>query len=114
MKKFFSILMFWSLLVTGLAFAKDVQVCFTPNSPCQKQVVSVIDHANKTLKMQVFMIRPSNSDIVSALIRAKKRGVDVQVLLDNCDLADSEVLRHSFKTAGIPYLVNGKTEITAQ
>ena len=109
MKKFTGAFIAVCLLMTGSAFANDIHVCFTPNQSCLKQVVNVINHADKTLKLQVYDM--TSPEIVSALSHAKKRGVNVQVLLDQSNAFSSDSVLPALKTAAIPHLIDTKSEV---
>jgi len=72
------------LLVSQFALAKnvpvDIKACFTPSENCTSEIVSEIDKAKKSLYMQAYSF--TSDPISKALVEAKKRGVDVKVLLD--------------------------------
>jgi phosphatidylserine/phosphatidylglycerophosphate/cardiolipin synthase-like enzyme len=57
-----------------------IQVAFTPEDDAGALVVSAIDSARKEVLVQAFSF--THRDIAQALIRARQRGVDVQVIAD--------------------------------
>ena len=58
----------------------DVSVCFVPAQQCDVLIVAAIERARETIRVQAYgFTAPA---ILSALLDAKARGVDVQVILD--------------------------------
>lgn len=72
------------LLLFSLAGAADsvprVSVCFSPNGGCRDAVVEQISKARSQVLVAIYTF--TDDSIASALIRAKQRNVDVQVLMD--------------------------------
>jgi len=56
------------------------QVCFTPGGQCTAAIVKVIDDAKQQILVQAFNF--TSKKIAHALVRAKRRGVEVKILLD--------------------------------
>ncbi len=54
---------------------------FSPKGGCAAQIVKAIQQAKTTILVQAYSF--TSKDIINALIEAKKRGVDVQIILDN-------------------------------
>ena len=61
-------------------------VCFTPNKKCQLQIIGEINKANDSIFVQAYSF--TDRDIAEALVRAAKRGIKVQVLLDKSNRND--------------------------
>lgn len=59
---------------------QDLHAFFSPNGGCTDAVVSAIDQSRKTVLVQAYSF--TSAPIAQALVDAKKRGVDVQVILD--------------------------------
>jgi phosphatidylserine/phosphatidylglycerophosphate/cardiolipin synthase-like enzyme len=57
-----------------------VQIYFSPRGGCTKAIVNELDNAEKTILVQAFSF--TSVPIAQALVNAHKRGVKVQVLLD--------------------------------
>jgi phosphatidylserine/phosphatidylglycerophosphate/cardiolipin synthase-like enzyme len=57
-----------------------VQACFSPQGKCSAHILRAIEQAQKELLVAVYAF--TNDDLAGALVRAKKRGVAVQVVLD--------------------------------
>lgn len=70
------------LLFPFLCFGEpaDVKVCFTPGEPCDKEIVSEINHENNRVWVQAYYL--TARDIINAILSAKDRGADVKVILD--------------------------------
>lgn len=70
-------------------------VCMSPPENCTKLVVDTIDEAHREVLVQAYGF--TSCPIIEALVRAKKRGAVVQVLLDKSNA-------HQSKAAVISYL----------
>ena len=57
-----------------------VQACFSPQGKCSGYILREIDQAKKELLVAVYAF--TNDDLATAVVQAKKRGVNVQVVLD--------------------------------
>ena len=57
-----------------------VEVAFSPNEGSEALVIKVIDSARRDLRVLAYTF--TSAPVVSALLRAKKRGVDVHVIAD--------------------------------
>lgn len=57
-----------------------VEVAFSPNEGSEALVVKVIDSAKSSIRMLTYSF--TSAPVVAALIRAKKRGVDVALVVD--------------------------------
>ncbi|MGC9162092.1 MAG: phospholipase D family protein [Thiomonas sp.] len=77
---------------------------FAPSDEALALVIEAIDQARSSIHMAAYLL--TSADVARALVRAKKRGVTVQVLLDwkaNLD-EDARVARHAIgilRNAGI-------------
>ncbi len=82
----------------------DVAVCFEPGGPCENQIVAAIASAKRQIRMQAysFTARP----IAAALIEAKARGVDVQILLDRSNEVQRNSQGRRMVGAGIPVWID--------
>ncbi|HWP23528.1 MAG TPA: phospholipase D family protein [Candidatus Binatia bacterium] len=80
----------WSLgfcLAGAFAAEMVVQACFSPQGNCSAHILREIDGAKKELLVAVYAF--TNDELAQALVRAKKRGVAVQVVVDReFDLAN--------------------------
>lgn len=64
----------------SIAAAGTVELAFTPEDAADRMVISAINRARREILVQAFSF--THRDIAKALIKAKKRGVDVQLIAD--------------------------------
>lgn len=62
------------------SFAAHVSVCFTPGEDCEARIVSAVNAAEKSIKVQAYGF--TSLPIIHALQRAAGRGIDVLAILD--------------------------------
>ncbi len=103
----------FALLATGAAAAPPppqipaqgtVQVAFTPWDNAEALIVDGIHQAKQQILVQAFSFTSRN--LANALIAAKRRGVEVQVLADREQTFDGEASRiPDLAHAGIPVLL---------
>lgn len=76
---FFILVLYFS--TPAFAFPVDVKdVCFSPNGDCASLIVDEADQAKKEIRVLAYDF--TSVPIGKALIRAKKRGVSVEVVID--------------------------------
>ena len=92
--------------LTGAAGA-EVSVCFTPGAKCEAFIAAAIDLARTDIRVQAYGF--SSRPILEALIAAKRRGVDVEVILDRFSVAYAGAV--SVSGAGIPIWVDAARSI---
>jgi phosphatidylserine/phosphatidylglycerophosphate/cardiolipin synthase-like enzyme len=63
-----------------IAAAGTIELAFTPEDAADRMVINDINHAHRQILMQAFSF--THRDIARVLIKAKKRGVDVQLIAD--------------------------------
>lgn len=70
------------LSVNAGTFSQNTQyeVCFTPGNDCTMLIVNEINKSKKSIHVQAYSF--TSAPIAKALSIAKKRGVDVSVILD--------------------------------
>src|SRR5260221_8148268 len=87
---------------------QEARVCFTPGGNCASQVISAIDKAREEILVQAYAF--TSSPIAEALIKAKNRGVRVEVLFDKKASQDSHSQISTLGNEGIkvyPEKTNG-------
>ena len=86
--------------------ASDIETYYGPSDRLAERVINLYDQAEKTIYIACFNItyRP----IVKALVRAKRRGVDVRVITDHGQTENNNTHRavSSLLEAGIPVKIN--------
>ena len=83
MKKFtfvIGLLFFITAFADTLPSSTEYRVCFTPGENCTGEIVNLINQAKKSIYMQGYSF--TSNPIAKALLRAVKRGVKVEVILD--------------------------------
>lgn len=79
--------------------AAQIKLCFTPPSNCAHLIKKVIDQAQNSIYMQAYGL--THRDIIDALIWAKQRGVEVNILLDRSNLTQKHSKIEELERAGI-------------
>ena len=80
------------------------QVYFSPNGGCTQAIVDQLAGAEKTVRVQAYSF--TSAPIAKALTEAKKRGVDVQVVLDKGQRTDKYSGATFLHNAGIPTFID--------
>ncbi|WP_371879209.1 phospholipase D family protein [Klebsiella aerogenes] len=113
---------FRQLAVSGLVYlslsciqpavaAPSVQVGFSPEGSALQLVLKTIESAQQEIRLMGYSF--TSPEVVSALVRAKRRGVDVKIVLDekgNRSKA-SQAAMNVVVNAGIPLRTNGRYAI---
>ncbi len=98
MRKFLCLL---ALFVFAPAAAETkLEVCFTPGDECTDVIVREIGAAKKTLLVQAYTF--TSAPIAKAIVDAKKRGVDVRVILDKSQRTERYSAADFLANAGVP------------
>ncbi|WP_247879721.1 phospholipase D family protein [Azospirillum sp. TSA6c] len=79
-------------------------VCFTPGGDCQGQIVSEIGKAKRQILVQAYSF--TSAPIAKALVDAKKRGVDVQAVLDKSNVTGKYSGADFLRNGGVPVLID--------
>ncbi|KKY53928.1 phospholipase D family protein [Pseudomonas amygdali] len=72
-----------SVLLCNLSFtvqAAEIQVGFSPEGSAEQLVLNVIQRARQQIRLMAYSF--TSPSVVKALVQAKRRGVDVQVVVD--------------------------------
>lgn len=108
----------FSVVTSNITFAEKLyfnektayEVCFTPGQNCTQLIVDEINHAKKSLYVQAYSF--TSAPIAKAIVDAKRRGVDVKVILDK-----SQIKRNRYSSAkflmnqGVPVWIDYKVNI---
>ena len=68
------------LVLNNIAYARDIEVYFTPSDVPIEKIVNLIDHSKKSIDVAMYSF--TSRPLAQSLINAKKRGVKVRLLLD--------------------------------
>jgi len=93
------------------AAAPSVQAGFSPEGSALQLVLKTIESAQHEIRLMGYSF--TSPEVVSALVRAKRRGVDVRIVLDekgNRSKA-SQAAMNIVVNAGIPLRTNGRYAI---
>ncbi|MBP2652903.1 MAG: pld [Firmicutes bacterium] len=66
----------------------SIDVAFSPAGGITNMITDELASAKKTIHVQAYSF--TSTDIVTALINAKKRGVDVRIIIDKSNVSDSD------------------------
>lgn len=81
-----------------------VRVCFTPESQCTPGIVNAINSAKSSIFVQAYSF--TSAPIANALVAAKKRGVDVKVILDKSQPTAKGSQLNTLLRANIPVFID--------
>lgn len=110
---FVAALLFAAVLPVSHAFAAQIEVCFSPplSGGCDpaRAIENAVSAARKSILVQAYEITPG--PLMTALINAHRRGVDVRAIVDYKQLTDRRNHDDAFavehlSAAGIPVLVD--------
>jgi phosphatidylserine/phosphatidylglycerophosphate/cardiolipin synthase-like enzyme len=93
-KQFYQFTAATFLLIISVVYAFDAapvytvntQVYFSPMGGAAAAIIREIEQAKKEIKVQAFLF--TYKDIVRALVNAKRRGIDVELILDASNRTD--------------------------
>lgn len=86
------------------------QACFVPDGPsCERSLIEKINSTRRSLLIQGYFF--TSQPIAAAVRDAKKRGVDVRVLLDKENLTTKYSSAVYFSRLGIPVMIDNRPKI---
>lgn len=94
--------------------AMVVQACFSPQGKCSAHILREIEQAEREMLVAVYAF--TSDDLARALVRAKKRGVTVQIVIDReFDRANERSKGKFFEAQQVPLRrVSGMKAKTAE
>jgi phosphatidylserine/phosphatidylglycerophosphate/cardiolipin synthase-like enzyme len=75
---------------------RDVEILMTPDKKVLDRIISMIEQAKNRVEVEVYIL--TEKRIIKALQDAKKRGIDVRVLLEKNVFGATSINSKSFKT----------------
>jgi len=95
----------------------SLNVYFSPDGGATRELVRLIDSAQKSVDVQAYSF--TSKPVIKALISAKDRGVDVEIILDRSNVERKNYRTHSYRrlispgldavyTAGIPTYIDDR------
>lgn len=106
-QKTFFILLFTLLFTTNI-FASN-EACFTSDQNCTQKLIREISDARQEILVQAYFF--TSNQIARALVDAKNRGVNVQIILDKSQALDPNSEIAYFCNHGITPLIDYKPAI---
>lgn len=84
-------------------------VCFTPGGDCTQVIVDQLAAAKREVLVQAYSF--TSPPIAQALVSAKRRGVDVRVILDKSQRTEKYSGADFLAHGGVPVLIDAKHAI---
>jgi len=92
------------LAAQGQQGPQDLHPYFSPNGGCTRAVVDALGGARKSVLVQAYSF--TSSPIARALVDARRRGVDVQVILDKSNRRDRYTAATFLANEGVPTYID--------
>ncbi len=86
-----------------------IEVYFSPHGGCTEAVVNEIDAAKTSILVQAYSF--TSAPIAESLVEAHKRGVHIEVILDDSQQSEKYSSADFIAHAGIPLLIDAKHAI---
>lgn len=102
----------WLISSTGFAVAApSIDVGFSPEGSAQQLVLRILNDARQNIRLMGYSF--TSPEVVKALVEAKRRGVDVKVVVDDKGNRSkaSQAAMNVVVNAGIPLRINGQFKI---
>lgn len=102
----------WLTFSTGAAVAApSIDAGFSPEGSAQQLVLRTLDDARESIRLMGYSF--TSPDVVKSLVAAKRRGVDVRVVIDDRGNRSraSQSAMNVVVNAGIPLRTNGQYKI---
>ena len=113
MKRILPALLVLSALAGGCDFKlgplPPVEVYFSPKGGATEAVVRALDSAQQTVFVQAYSF--TSKDIAEALLRARRRGVVIHIILDKSNLSDHYSGADFVANSGMSVLIDAKHPI---
>ena len=93
-----------AIATPGVRAADIAAVCFTPGGECTDIIVHEIDAARRQVLVQAYSF--TSAPIADALVKAKKRGVDVRAILDKSQRTERYTGATFLANGGVPVLID--------
>lgn len=87
----------------------NIEVAFSPNGGISKAIVNKINLAKKTILVEAYSF--TSKDITYALLNAKKRGIDIKIILDKSQVSQKYSAATFFANTGFNLHIDYKHAI---
>ncbi len=81
-----------------------IHVCFSPEGECADEILHAIQEAKTSIYLQAYSF--TSTPLAQALVEAKNRGVDVQILMDKSRSKEKYSQVHFLAQNGIPVFID--------
>lgn len=99
----------WGVPSATLTTNPCYEVFFPPKTKCLPKIIKLINGAKKTIYIQCYSF--TSKPIAQALLAAKKRGVDVQIITDKSQIKSKGSVVIPLATRGVPIFVDHRVAI---
>lgn len=82
----------------------QADICFSPHGGCTEAIINVLDHAKKEIIVQAYSF--TSAPIAQALVKAHRRGVKIQVILDKSQKSERYTSASFLSNAGIETFID--------
>uniref|UniRef100_UPI0033405F2F phospholipase D family nuclease n=1 Tax=Wolbachia endosymbiont (group B) of Pilophorus perplexus TaxID=3066160 RepID=UPI0033405F2F len=96
-------------LLSGCVSCPSTTVCFTPRENCTNLIIDSVDHAKSSVLVQAYQF--TSKPIAESLVQAKKRGVDIKVILDESQTSSKHSVINELFEHKIPIWIDFKPAI---
>lgn len=91
--------------ISDAVSASDIAVYFSPRGGCTAAIVDELDRARRSIRVQAYSF--ASAPIAKALVAAKRRGVDVAILMDKSQRLERYSSGDFVAHAGIATFIDG-------
>ncbi|MBS0186082.1 MAG: phospholipase D family protein [Proteobacteria bacterium] len=95
---------YFSYQPTTITSYESCDVCFSPHEHCTNKIIHYIETAEKTIFVQAFVL--TSYPITNSLIKAFRRGINVNVILDGKQVTSKRSLHPLLIEAGIQVYID--------
>lgn len=96
-------LLFLLTVKHAFCYQADVSVCFSPHGNCCIKVIKAIGDAKTSVYVQAYSF--THNDIAEALVKAKKRGLEVTVYIDKGRDKETHSKTHKLRENDVPVIL---------
>lgn len=104
MKRILLLLLLSILPLHAQSGPEDLKAFFSPNGGCTDAVVAALGDAKKSVLVQAYSF--TSAPIAKALVEAKRRGVDVRVILDKSQRSEKYSGATFLANEGVPVFID--------